>query len=234
LAIEEVTNARAFDRILANSYYSAESIQRAYGLAADVCYLGVDDSLFRNLNFPRENFVIGVGALHWAKGVDLAIDALAQMSPSRPKLVWVCNYEQPSYRRYIERRAQDKQVEVEIRLGINDKILIDLLNRAFAMLYTSRLEPFGFAPLEANLCGTPVVAVAEGGVRETVKDGINGYLVSRNPKHLARALRSLSENPHQAREIGERGPEYVRSHWNIDKAVDRLEEQLQSIIAEHL
>ena len=37
-----------------------------------------------------------------------------------------------------------------------------------AMLYAPRLEPFGLAPLEANACGLPVIAVPEGGVRETV------------------------------------------------------------------
>ena len=48
LAREEYLNARAFDRILVNSYFSRESVLRAYGLNSQVCYLGVDTSLFVN------------------------------------------------------------------------------------------------------------------------------------------------------------------------------------------
>ena len=60
---------------------------------------------------------------------------------------------------------------------LRDQELVSPLSRAKFMIYAPRLKPFGFAPLEANSCGTSVIALAEGGVRETVKDGINGHLV---------------------------------------------------------
>lgn len=53
-AREELTNAQGYDAILANSLFSRESIARAYGLSAEVCYLGVDSSLFRPLGKKRE------------------------------------------------------------------------------------------------------------------------------------------------------------------------------------
>jgi len=71
---------------------------------------------------------------------------------------------------------------------VSDEELVEVLNRATALVYTSRLEPFGFAPLEANACATPVVAVAEGGVRETMRNGVNGILVDREPEPIAHAL----------------------------------------------
>ncbi len=67
------------------------------------------------------------------------------------------------------------------------------------MLYTSQLEPFGLAPLEANSCGTPVVAVAEGGVRETIKDGLNGFLVDDEPEAIAQAIKLLLSDAELAR-----------------------------------
>ncbi len=54
-----MAHAHSCDRILVNSYYSRESVQRAYGRASKVCYLGVDSSLFRNLGKKREGFIVG-------------------------------------------------------------------------------------------------------------------------------------------------------------------------------
>src|SRR6266403_1604188 len=63
LAREEFLNAKAFDRILVNSFFSRESLLRAYGLDASVCYLGIDTKLFVNQHQARENFVVSLGEL---------------------------------------------------------------------------------------------------------------------------------------------------------------------------
>jgi glycosyltransferase involved in cell wall biosynthesis len=89
------------------------------------------------------------------------------------------------------------------------------------MIYTSRLEPFGFTPLEASACGTPVVAIAEGGVRETVFHGKNSLLVlSANPRELAFAMQRVLDEPGLARQMAEEGPRYVQSEWNLDVTID--------------
>ena len=70
-----------------------------------------------------------------------------------------------------EELAAARGVPFSPHLRIPDDQLIALLNRAAVMVYAPRLEPFGLAPIEAAACALPVVAVAEGGVRETVIDG---------------------------------------------------------------
>jgi glycosyltransferase involved in cell wall biosynthesis len=70
------------------------------------------------------------------------------------------------------------------------------------MVYSARLEPFGLAPLEANACATPVVAVAEGGVRESIGNGVNGVLISeRRPEQIGQELLSFLENWSYARDF---------------------------------
>lgn len=96
-AREELTNAQAYDAILANSLFSRESIVRAYGLSAEVCYLGIDGSLFRPLGKEREHFVVGVGSFLSSKGIELAIRSVSLLSPPRPQLVWIANSGQQSY-----------------------------------------------------------------------------------------------------------------------------------------
>lgn len=227
---EEWLNARAFDRILVNSLYSRESVQRAYGLDATVCYLGVDNQKFVDRNLPRENFIVGLGSIGPRKNVGLVIEALARVPARRPKLIWIGNSLTPEYLAQLKLMAQAGQVDFEPRLLIDDDALIDLLNRAQLMVYAPRLEPFGLGPLEANACGLPVIAVAEGGVRETVVDGINGLLVEPDPQSMAEAIEHLMNNHTEARRLGQQGRELVAERWSVKDAAQRLEHQLMRVI----
>ena len=231
-ARKEWANAHSCDRILVNSYYSRESIQRAYGRESKVCYLGIDTSLFRNHSKPREGFVVGLGAFCSPKRIDLAIKAIALLNNPRPKLVWIGNGGVPEYLEEMIRLARSSEVELDVKKMVPDSEVVDIMNRAALMLYTSQLEPFGLAPLEANACGTPVVAVAEGGVRETIKDGLNGFLVDDEPEAIAQAINRLLGDAELARQMGERGCQYVQQEWNLEKSVDRLEENLLKVFRE--
>lgn len=222
----EWLNAQACDVILVNSYYSRESILRAYGREAKVCYLGVDTSRFRNLHREREHFIVGLGSFDKIKGVELTIKSVSLLSEPRPHLVWIANSGSDSYMKEMLELAQTMGVNLQIKTMVSDEELVDTLNRATVLLYTPRLEPFGFAPLEANACATPVVAVAEGGVRETVKDGVNGFLVDREPESLAQALRKLLSDNSLARRMGDHAADHVQEEWSVERSVDRLENHL--------
>jgi glycosyltransferase involved in cell wall biosynthesis len=108
-------------------------------------------------------------------------------------------------------------------MSISDAELVAFLNKAALLLYTSRLEPFGLAPLEANACGLPVVGIAEGGIRETIQDGINGFLVDPEPESIARAAERLLHDLGLAKRLGETAADYVRREWDVEESVTRLE-----------
>jgi glycosyltransferase involved in cell wall biosynthesis len=215
--------------MLVNSYFSRESVLRAYGLEAKVCYLGIETTVFRNLSTQRENFVVGLGAIHDGKRIDLAIRAIALLDEPRPKLVWIGDHASLEYIEEMQTLACSLGVEFETKHLIPDSEVVDTLNRAALMLYTSKLEPFGLAPLEANACATPVVGVAEGGIRETIKDGVNGFLVDPEPASLAHATARLLRDRALARSMGERASDYVQREWGWRASVDRLEESLLQV-----
>lgn len=225
-AKQEWLNAQACDQILVNSYFSRESVLRAYGVDAKVCYLGVDTQLFRKLGLERERFIVGLGSFDPIKGVDLAVKAVALLPEPRPPLVWIANSGNDDYMNSTTELARSLGVELRIQRGVSDAELIEILNKAALLLYTSRLEPFGFAPLEANACGLPVVGIAEGGIRETVQDGVNGLLVNPDPVSLARAAEGLLQSPNRAKQMGKDAALYVQQNWNVEGSVDRLEEYL--------
>jgi glycosyltransferase involved in cell wall biosynthesis len=225
-AREEVDNAAAFDRILVNSYFSRESVLRAYGLDSDVCYLGIDTDFFVDRHLERANTVIGLGSFAREKNIRLCIEALALIPQPRPKLVWVGNAAARSYLDEMRALARERNVDFEPKLRVTDAQLVDLLNRAQVMLYAPWLEPFGLAHLEANSCGVPVIAVAEGGVRETIVDGITGLIVDKNSASMAAAISKLIGNATLARELGMSARLNVEKNWSMIAAIDRLEQRL--------
>ncbi|HEY3028081.1 MAG TPA: glycosyltransferase family 4 protein [Pyrinomonadaceae bacterium] len=229
----EWLNAQACDLLLVNSYYSRESILRAYGREAKVCYLGVDTNLFRDLHREREHFIVSLGSFAKTKGVDLTIRSISLLPVPRPRLVWIANWVDESYLKEMLELAGALGVDLNLKSMVSDEELVDILNRAALLLYTPRLEPFGLAPLEANACATPVVAVAEGGVRETIKDGINGFLVDREPEGIAEALHRLLSDQVLARQMGERAAACVRKQWTVELSIDRLEQHLLKVVSIH-
>jgi glycosyltransferase involved in cell wall biosynthesis len=226
LARDERINASAFDLILVNSYFSRESLLRAYGLDSTVCYLGVDTELFVNHGYPRENFVVSVGQLHSNKNVEFVIKAVAKIGDPRPHLVWIANRRADWYYEKVRSLAETHGVTFEAHTSIDDNKLVDILNRATAMVYAPRLEPFGLAPLEANACGLPVVAVAEGGVREAIVDGVNGLLVQHQPQMMAHAVQRLAHDKNLAAQLSRNASKVVQEKWSVNSAVERLEIQL--------
>jgi len=229
LAREEAISAKAFDRILVNSYFSREGLLRAFGIDSKVCYLGVDTTKFMNQHKRREEFVVCLAALLPNKNIEFLILSLAEIpAVRRPKLVLICNMVVQTYLWKIETIARQRGVDFALRYRIPDAGVIDLLNRARMMVYAPRLEPFGYAPLEANACGLPVVAVAEGGVRETIQDGINGLLVEPNPQSMARAMETLLADEELHKRLSQGGEFLVGTKWSIEASIDRLETALKT------
>ena len=148
------------------------------------------------------------------------------MSAPRPTLIWVGNIADTGYLDEMKALAHSRDVVFEAKVGVSDSELIDILNHAMALLYAPRLEPFGLAPLEANACGLPVIAVAEGGVRETMVDQVSGLLVENSPAAMAEAIERLSADPSLARKLGANARLPVKEKWNMNAAIDRLEQKL--------
>lgn len=155
------------DRLVAISQHVAERIRRYYNREAAVVYPPVDTQFFCPGGEQRESFFLVVSALVPYKRLDLAIRAcqaarvplkVVGEGPERPRLERVAGPETA----FLGRRDAE-----EVRA---------LYRRATALLHPGE-EDFGLVPVEAQACGCPVVALARGGARESVDDGVTGVLV---------------------------------------------------------
>ncbi|HZB26863.1 MAG TPA: glycosyltransferase [Vicinamibacterales bacterium] len=161
-------------RFVANSQYVAGRIGRYYNRRSTVVYPPVDTEFFRPSDdedppASSARHVLVVSALVPYKRVDLAIDACRKLrvplkiAGSGPELARL--------------RARTAGGEVEFLGWKSDEETRQLYRAASAVLLPG-VEDFGLVPVEAQACGTPVVALGEGGACETVVPGVTGTLAA--------------------------------------------------------
>jgi len=223
----EVSIARGAGTILCNSAFSRESIMRAYGIEAVVCRLGVDVDLFRPGDCTKKNQVICWGPLWPAKGLDFIVRSIGRIpSENRPKVVFPWTRGSEGYRKELEAMARTLGVVLETPRGLEDDKLLRCIHASLACIYAPHMEPLGLVAIEAMAAGLPVVGVREGGVRETVLDGVTGFLCERDEEEVSERVRDiLSDEPLRER-LASQAVDYVREHWRWASTIDRLEKLL--------
>lgn len=154
-------NTKAVDVLVANSQYVADRIRRCYGREAQVVYPPVDIGKYM-LRRTKEAFYLTASRLVPYKRVPLIVDAFALM-PTR-KLVIIGDGPESPRLRIALRQAPNVEW-----LGFqSDAVLVDYMQRARAFVFAAE-EDFGITVLEAQACGTPVIAFGRGGSLETVR-----------------------------------------------------------------
>ena len=162
------------------------------------------------------------------KGYDFIIKSLALIEPEkRPRIVIAANHSIPKWKNYLVDLANELEVEMEILDMVDDEKLLKLYNSATLVLYAPYLEPFGLVPLESMACGTPVLGVKEGGVRETVIHSKTGILVERDESLFADAVKETMENKNKIEEMSDKAVDTVKKFWTLDHAGERIEWHLK-------
>lgn len=226
LRTDEIRNARSASRVLTNSQFSKQLIAEHYQIDSQVVYPGINTTLFKPQQLSKLDYVLCVGALLYSKGYRFLIAALARINAKRrPKLFIAANSRSKQEEIKICELAAKLGVELHIETITDDKRLVQVYNQAQVFVYAPLQEALGMAPLEAMACGTPVVAVNEGGIRETVLNDVTGWLVERNIDQFAEKLETLLGDDQVRSKMGRAGINYVSNQWTWQSAVDKLEHE---------
>lgn len=184
--------------VLANSDYSKEFIKNSYGRIAEVCYLGIDAELFKPFKENKSIDVLFIG--NNDDGYGLLKESL-KLFKTKPKL---------------------KTIFRDKKISIADQELVKIYNSSKVLVALNHNEPFGLIPLEAMACGTPVVAVEEGGYRESIIDSQTGYLIPRDPSILYEKVNKIINDLSLGERMGKNARENILKNWIWDKSVERF------------
>ena len=219
LARWDAATAGRVDRYVAISQHVASRIRRYYNRHADVIYPPVETAFFSpDDTVARENFLLIVSALVPYKRIDVAIEA-SRLS-NMPLRIVGGGPERDALSRLVAATGADVQL-----LGpLPDEAVRDQYRRAAAVLLPGE-EDFGIAPVEAQACSTPVVALGRGGALETVIDGITGVLVSEpTPQAFAAGIARAKRMTFDASLIRQHATQFDRAVFarSIQSTVDSL------------
>ncbi len=179
----DVASAARVHHFVANSKHVAGRIQKYYRREAEVIYPPVDTEVYVPTEGAPEDYYLIVSALVPYKRLELAIDAFNKRS--EPLLIVGTGPQE----RKLKARAGSN---IRFLGGRSQQELLPLYQRCQAALLPG-VEDFGIVPVEAQACGRPVVALAEGGALESVRDGETGVFFSESsPEALSDAIDRVS------------------------------------------
>ena len=159
MRIWDTRTSNGVDYFIANSHFIARRIWKCYRREAEVIYPPVDVDKFTFCD-KKEDFYLTASRMVPYKKMDLIVEAFSKM----PDKQLIVIGQGPDFNK-IKKLAGPN---VKLMGYQPDSVLQDYMQRAKAFIFAAE-EDFGITPVEAQACGTPVIAYGKGGSLETVR-----------------------------------------------------------------
>lgn len=198
-------NIRHASKILSNSEFTKQNIQNAYNLRAQTAYMGVDSEIFKPVKIQKDIDVLYVGASDYTDGFYLVEKAKEILGDT----------------------IKIKILATEKQWISNDFDMRDMYCRSKIILSLAKNEPFGLIPVEAMSCSVPVIAVDNGGYRESVRNGYNGFLVKSDPKMIAGKIKFLLGNKREYEKMSNNARDEIVKNWTWIRNTAKLEKIIE-------
>ena len=163
LRIWDVSSANSVDMFVANSRYIARRIRKAYRREATVVAPPVAVQNFVQGQEPRDGFLVASRFAPY-KRVELIVEAFRRMPQHQLTVLGSGANES------LVAQAAQNAPNITLRPPAEQGELVKLMQSARAMLFAAE-EDFGITTVEAQACGTPVIAFTKGGTRDIIVDG---------------------------------------------------------------
>jgi D-inositol-3-phosphate glycosyltransferase len=243
IAAETEVVARAGCVVASTPAEAADLIEHYQANPERICVSppGVDHAVFRpgdkararrRLGLEPGKLVAFVGRIQPLKGIDVAIAAVAALPGVRLAIVGGPSGPGGGAEAHRLREMGDALAPGRVTfLPPRPHADIACVYRAAdAVIVPSRSESFGLVAVEAQACGTPVVASRVGGLAYSVEDDRSGYLIAgHDPADYADALSAILDDPANAERLAVGATEHA-ARFSWDATADRLIELYQGLV----
>jgi glycosyltransferase involved in cell wall biosynthesis len=193
----DLRTSNSVDQFVACSHYIARRIQKAYRRDSVVIYPNVAVNDFA-LCEAKSDYYVTCSRMVPYKKINLIVETFASM----PKRKLIVIGDGPQYNELLALASPN----VTLLGSQPHNVLVHHLQHAKAFIFAAE-EDFGIAPIEAQACGTPVLAYGKGGATETVIDGVTGYLFDeQTPESISKVVDRFERSADRFR------PSDIRKH----------------------
>lgn len=216
----DVINTNRVDYLIANSNYIARRIKKVYRREAKVIYPPVDIESF-SLEVNKENYYVTASRLVSYKKIDLIVKAFSKMKDK--KLIVIG--EGPEMNKI--KNIKSSNISVLGHVSFSD--MVKYLQCAKAFVFASE-EDFGIVPVEAQACGTPVLAYGKGGALETVREGISGhFFYNQSVKSIIEGVKKMENTKFDPEVVRENALKFSKERFEKEfkETVEKLYRQWQ-------
>ncbi|EKD27532.1 MAG: UDP-N-acetylglucosamine [uncultured bacterium] len=185
-----------------------------------------------NYGLQDRKIILHPGRITSKKGQEISILAAGQLLKEHPDLssqiavVIVGPDGNPNGedRLLLRNLARECGVDVVFVDGQSEERMRDWYDASYVVLYpTLSAEPFGLVPVEAQSRGVPVIVANGGGLKETMIDGVTGYLTEQgNYVDLAHKLYDLIADKDKRNEMGKEGEKYVQANFSSKDILQKI------------
>jgi glycosyltransferase involved in cell wall biosynthesis len=204
IRIWDFTTRNRVDYFVANSSHIARRIKKVYDKPADVIYPPVDIDKF-SLVEKKEDYYLTAARFVPYKKIVLIVEAFSKM-PDKKLIVIGDGPEEKKIK-------QIASSNIKFAGYVEKNKLIEYMQNAKAFIFAAE-EDFGITNVEAQACGTPVIAYKVGGASDTIVHNKTGYLFSRqNPEAIINAVAEFENNESKfiPKEISKHAEKFSRS-----------------------
>ena len=181
----------------------------------------------------EKKVVMSLGRINWIKGIDFLVESIALLAKQRQDVVLVIVGPDDGYQPTLERDISD--------LGISDRVLfpgfltgtdkLSALVDADILVHPSIYEQGARTPLEALMCGTPVIVSQNTGAGEIIRNINAGYLVEHGDVHSLRdIIQYILDNPDEARTRTQKAKEYIKANLSLNAQTGEYEKLYEAVI----
>ncbi|PVX26114.1 MAG: hypothetical protein CW691_02425 [Candidatus Bathyarchaeum sp.] len=235
LRVVDKKTAKRYTKIIVNSNYTKGVIKSLYGLNSQisVAYPGIEIGQQTKdcVSYSSRDYILAIGAMIPMKNHISLLRAYQQLPADYKSKVKLVIIGDGPLKKRIKLLAEKMGVKnLVFQSQVNEQELVSHYKNCKFIVHLALHEPFGLVPIEGALFGKPSIVSNQGGTKEFIKHGENGFLVNPSDSNdVANQMKCLIDDERLTAEMGLKAKERALREFTIEKSTEKIIEALKQL-----